>query len=164
MMIDIYFPLNYATFDEVKNYTTDYDIWIYKKDVYGEYDSIRRDKAKSLRGQFDQIKMREYEKFAMYNHRIKAMVFAINASRGMIEDETLVSKFLKTILPTYAIRMSTIQEMRCDPINKITLDALLGRLTPFELDNYDNYIPSYRNLESTFEAKVSFKKKAKNNK
>ena len=45
--------------------------------------------------------------------------------------------------------------MRCDLNNKINLDALFGRLTTFELDNYDNYIHSYSNLEFSFEAKVS---------
>ena len=34
----------------------------------------------------------------------------------------------------------------------------------FELDNYDNYVPSSSNLESTFEAKLSLKKKAKKSK
>ena len=55
--------------------------------------------------------------------------------------------------------MSIIQEMRCDPNNKITLDALVGRLTTFELDNYDNYTPSSSNLEPAFEANLSLNKK-----
>ena len=38
--------------------------------------------------------------------------------------------------------------MRCDPNNNITLGALVGRLTSFELDNYDNYVPSFKNFES----------------
>ena len=49
--------------------------------------------------------------------------------------------------------------MRCDLNNKINLDALVGRLTTFELDNYDNCVPSSRNLEATFQAKLSLKKK-----
>ncbi|MBJ6949956.1 hypothetical protein JG666_22080, partial [Vibrio cholerae] len=36
----------------------------------------------------------------------------------------------------------------------------MGKLTTFELDNYDNYVPSSSNLEPTFEAKLSLKKKA----
>lgn len=60
--------------------------------------------------------------------------------------------------------MSAIQEMRLDPNKKITLDALVGRLTTFELDNYDNYAPSSSNLEFAFKAKVSLKNKAKNSK
>ena len=50
--------------------------------------------------------------------------------------------------------------MRCDLNNKINLDALVGRLTTFELDNYDNYVCSSINLEYEFKDKLSLKKKA----
>ena len=55
--------------------------------------------------------------------------------------------------------MSIIQEMICDPKNDITLDALVGRLTTFELDNYENYVPNSKIIESSFEANISLKKK-----
>ena len=64
----------------------------------------------------------------------------------------------------YVIRVSTIQEMRCDPNKKLTLDVLVGRLIGFELDNYDNYVPVSKNIESTFEAKLSLKEKRKKSK
>ena len=54
--------------------------------------------------------------------------------------------------------------MRCDPNRNINLDALVGRLTTFELDNYDNYIASSKGIESTFELKLSLKKKSKKSK
>ena len=54
--------------------------------------------------------------------------------------------------------------MICDPNSNITLDAPVGRLTTFELDNYDNYAPSSKGIESTFEAKISLKKKGKKSK
>ena len=91
--------------------------------------------------------MKEDENIAKYVERIKANFSTIKASRGTIEDVTVVRKVLITLLPIYAIRVSFIQEMRCDPNNKITLDALVGRLTAFELDNYDNYTPSSRNID-----------------
>ena len=47
--------------------------------------------------------------------------------------------------------------MRCDPNKKITLDALVRRLSTFELDDYDNYVPNFKNIESAFEAKLSLK-------
>ena len=53
------------------------------------------------------------------------------------------------ILPIYEIRVSAIQEMRCDPNNDINLDSLVGRLTTFELDNFDNYVPNTNNIESS---------------
>ena len=110
-------------------------MWNKLKYIYGSDDNVRRAKAESLRGQFDHMKMREDKNIAKYVERIKA-------SGGDIDDKTIVSKVFKNILPIYAIRMFVIQEMRCDVNRNITLDALVGRLTTFELDKYDNYVPS----------------------
>ena len=110
------------------------------------------------------MKMREDENITNYSKRIKASVSAIGASRGKIKDATVVNKVLRTLIPIYAVIVSTIQEMRCDPNRKITLDALSGRLTAFDLDNYDNYVPSSKGIESAFEAKISLKKRGKNKK
>ena len=107
------------------------------------------------------MKLREDENIAKYVERIKTSVSAIKASRGDIDEKIGVRKVLKKILPIYAIRVSTSQEMRCDPNNKITLDALVGRLTTFKLDNYDSYVPNSKNIEFAFEAKLSLKKKSK---
>ena len=74
------------------------------------------------------MRMREDENFVKYVERIKVSVSAIKASRGKIEDETVISKVLRTLLSVYAIRVSTIQE-RCEENHNITLDAILGRLT-----------------------------------
>ena len=41
------------------------------------------------------------------------------------------------------------------------MDSLVGRLTTFELDNFDNYVPASKNIESAFEAKLSLKDKGK---
>ena len=107
------------------------------------------------------MRIREDENIAKYVERTKASVSAIKASRGDITEEIVVSKVLKTLLPLYAIRVSSIQEMRCHPNKKLTLDALVGRLTTFELDNYDNYVPVSKNIDSAFKAKVSLKEKSK---
>lgn len=69
------------------------------KAIYGGDDNLRRAKAKSIRGKFDQIKMREDENIGKYSERIKASVCAIKSSGGKIEDETMVTKFLRIFLP-----------------------------------------------------------------
>ena len=63
MMIDIASALSYEEFDEVKDYKSSYAMWIRLKEIYGGDDNVRRAKAESLRGQFDQIRMREDETF-----------------------------------------------------------------------------------------------------
>ena len=45
--------------------------------------------------------------------------------------------------------------MRCISGNKLTLEGIVGRLTAFELPNFDKYRPE--NLESTFKAKLLLK-------
>ena len=161
MMIDITSTLRYEEFDEIKDYKTTHAMWNKIKEIYGGDENVRRTKVKSLRGQFDQMRMREDENIAKYVERIKASVSVIRASRGKIEEETVISRVLRTLLPVYAIRVSSIQERRCEENHKINLDAIVGRLTYFELDNYDNYVPSSKNIESAFEAKLSFKEKGK---
>ena len=44
--------------------------------------------------------------------KIKDVVNAIRSLARTIDDETIVSKVLRTLLPKYAIRVSTIQELR----------------------------------------------------
>ena len=97
-------------------------MWTKLKDIYGDDDNLRRVEVESLRGQFD-----EDENIENYVERIKASVSAIKASGGKIDDVTVVSKVLRTFPPIYAIRVSDIQEMRCDPKKNINLDALVGR-------------------------------------
>ena len=118
MMIDIASALSYEEFDEVKDCKTDFKLWKKLKDIYGGDENVKKAKAESLRGQFDHMRMREDENVAKYVERIKANVNAIRASRGEIKEEIVLSKTLKKILPIYAIRVSPIQEVRCDSNRK----------------------------------------------
>ena len=69
---------------------------------------------------------------------------------------------MRTLLPVYAIIVSTIQELRCIPRNTLSLEGLVGRLTDFELSNFDNYRP--KNIESSFKTKLSLKEPDKKKK
>ena len=79
----------------------------------------------------------------------------MNSIRGagdVISDDTMLSKVLRTLLLIYANRVSIIQELRFTHCNDLTLDGLVGRLTEFELSNFDNYSPTrvkYYFLSST---------------
>ena len=114
MMIEIALALSYEAFDEIKDYKNAHEMWIKLKEIYGGDDNVRRAKEKSLRGQFDQMKMREGENIVKYVERVKASVSAIRASGEKIEEKTIISKVLRTLLLIYAIRVSAIQERRCE--------------------------------------------------
>lgn len=60
------------------------------------------------------------------------------------------------MLLVYAIRVSTIQEMRAFANNNVTLDSLIGRLISFEKNNFDNNVlPS---IESVFKSYLKISK------
>ena len=107
------------------------------------------------------MRMREDKNIVKYVETVKFSVSRIRASRGETKDENIVSKVLRKLHPIYAIRVSSIQKRRCETNQKITLDAFVGKLIDFELDNYDNYVPASKNIESAFEAKLSLKEKGK---
>ena len=65
----------------------------------------------------------------------------------------MVSKVLIALLPKYAIRVFSIQELKCITGNDLTLEDLVGRLASFGLDNFVNH-PS-ENIETTFNAKLT---------
>ena len=75
--------------------------------------------------------MREDENIAKYVERIKESVHAIKASRGDIDDITIVSKVLRTLLPIYEIRVFSIQEMRCGPNKKNNLGCFSWKIDSF---------------------------------
>ena len=101
------------------------------------------------------MRMEEGENIAQYESRIKEIVSAIRSANGTLDDETVDSKVLRTMLPIYAIRVSTIQELRCILGTKLSLEGIVGRLTAFELSNFDNYRPE--SIESSFKAKLIIK-------
>ena len=50
MMIGIAYYLNYAEFDEVKDYHSSFPMWKKLNEIYGGNDNVKRAKAKILRG------------------------------------------------------------------------------------------------------------------
>ena len=99
--------------------------------------------------------MEEGENVTQYGARMKEVISTIRSLGGQLQEEIVSSKYLRTLLPIYAIRVSAIQELRCVQGNTLTFEGIIGRLTTFELSNFDNYKPN--NLESTFKAKMTVK-------
>ena len=128
-------------------------MWDSLKTIYGGDKNVQSTKLESLRSKFGDMKMEEGENVAQYVARIKEVVSVIKGATGQIDDDTMLSKVLRTLLPIYAIRVSTIQELRYIPGNDLTLESLVGRLISFELPNFDNYKPE--SVKTAFKAKLS---------
>ena len=109
----------------------------------------------SLRGKFDNIGMQDGENIAQYCSTIKDVINAIKGATSTIDDDKVLRKVLRTLLPIYAIRFFAIQELRCILGNNLSLEDLIDRLTAFELSIFDNYKP--KNMEYNFNAKLSLK-------
>lgn len=154
-MLEIASALNYAEFDDIKGCNTALKMCKALSDIYGEDQNVQRAKRESLRGKFDDMKIEVGENVAQYGARIKEVVSAIRCLSGQLDDDTINNKFLRTFHPIYAIRVSAIQELRCVPGNNLSLEGIIGRLTAFDLSNFDNYRPN--NVESAFKAKLSLK-------
>ena len=86
---------------------------------------------------------------------MKEVVSSIRSLGGQLLEETVSSKYLRTLLPIYAIRVLAIQELRCVPGNVFSFEGIIGRLIAFELSNFDNY--KLENFESTFKSKMRIK-------
>ena len=154
-MLEIASPLSYTEFDDIKGLDSAKKMWDSLKTIYGGEKNVQRANSKSLRGKFDEMRMEEGENVAQYVARIKEVISAIRGSNGLIDDDTFLSKVLKTLLPIYAIRVFAIQELRCILGNDLALEGLVGRHTTFELSNFDNY--KVENIESAFKSKLSLK-------
>ena len=130
-------------------------MWKSLLDIYGGDQNVQRDKRERLRGKFDDMRMEEGENAIKYATRMKEVVSAIRSLCGQLDDDNVNRKYLRTLPPIYAIRVSAIQELRCVQGNTLTFEGIVGRLTAFELSNFDNYRPE--NLESSFKEKLTLK-------
>ena len=137
-MLEITSALSYLEYEDVKGYANAKLMWDKLATIYGGDINVNRAKFQSLRGKFDDMRMLESENISQYCTRVKDVFNAIRGATGIIDDEIVVIKVLRTLLPKYAIRVSAIQELRCILNNVIALEVLVGRLTIFELDNFDN--------------------------
>ena len=120
-MLEITSTLSYVKFDEIKGCHSANKIWDALHTIYGGDKIFLRAKAESLRGELDDMRMQEDENIAQYFSKIKDVVNAIRVATDKIGDDTVLSEVLRTLLPLYAIRVSTIQELRCMPGNDLTL-------------------------------------------
>lgn len=68
------------------------------------------------------MRMMEGENITQYGQRIKEVVDGIKSVSGTIEEDTIMSKILRTLVPTYAIRVPSIQELRLVTKDKVTVD------------------------------------------
>ena len=71
-------------------------MWDALSTIYGGDKNVQRAKSESLRGKFDNMRMEEGENIVKYVARIKEVVSAIKGATSHIDDDTILSKVLRT--------------------------------------------------------------------
>ena len=92
-MLEISFSLSYAKFNDIKGLDSEKKMWGALATIYGGDANVRRDKAESLRGKFDDMRMEEGKNIAWYVARIKEVVNAIRGPTSKIDDHTILNFF-----------------------------------------------------------------------
>ncbi|GLJ18712.1 hypothetical protein SUGI_0333860 [Cryptomeria japonica] len=149
-MIEIKSALTDSEFNDLEGCNDTKAMWDKLISVYGGNEHVQRAKVDSLRGQLESMRMNEGENITQYSTRLKEIVNQIKGASGTIEEKDITSKLLRTLLPAYAIRVSTINELRSVPNMPVSLDATIGKLHAFELSNFDNSGSLVNKVESAF--------------
>ncbi|GLJ11241.1 hypothetical protein SUGI_0148320 [Cryptomeria japonica] len=144
--------LSNSEYIDVHGLETTYEVWKKLEEIYSGDEYVKIAKEESLRGKFDDMCMAEGENIQQYGQMIKEIVGEIKSAGGKVEDATMVSKVLRTLLPVYTIQVAAIQELKSIDKTKVTLDSVIGKITVFELNGYDGSAQKY---EFAFRASVS---------
>lgn len=134
------------------------EVWDTLENIYGGDEHVKQAKEESLRGKFEDMQMVEGETIPQYRIRIKIVVRDIKSAGGKMEDSTVVSKVLRSLLLVYAIRVAAIQELRSIDKTKVSLDSIIAQLTAYELNSFDGRV---QKTESTFRAFAAPSRKGK---
>ncbi|GLJ05156.1 hypothetical protein SUGI_0012340 [Cryptomeria japonica] len=145
-------------FIDVQDKDNPKEVWDALENIYGGDEHVKQAKEESLRGKFEDMWMDEGETIQQYFIRIKTIVGDIKSAGGKIDDSTVVSKVLRSLLPVCAIRVAAIQELRSIEKTKVSLDSIIAKLTTYELNNYDG---SIQKTKSTFRASAAPSRKGK---
>lgn len=84
---------------EVQDLKTIFQMWNKLKIVYGGDPHIQKAKVDSLRGKYDEMRMQEGENIEEYRKIIKNVVNSIKSVGGKLEEDDVVRKILRTLLP-----------------------------------------------------------------
>ena len=131
-ILEIASALSYVVYDDIKGCDTAHKMWIVLSTIYRGDQNVQKAKRESLRGKFDDMKMEEGENAAQYGARMKEVVSSIRSLGGQLPEEIVSRKYLRTLLLIYAIRVSSIQELRCVQGNTLSFEGIVARL-PIQL-------------------------------
>jgi hypothetical protein len=148
--------LSETIFTKVAHCKSAKEIWDKLQNIYEGDSKVKATKLQTYRGQFEQLKMKEYENIAAYFLQVDEIVNAIIGLGEEIKESVIVQKVLRSLPMRFDPKISTLEE-RSD-LNSISMDELHGIFTAYEMRT-EQENPDIK--EATFKASKKSKKKGR---
>jgi sirohydrochlorin ferrochelatase len=123
--------LSDTVFTKVAHYKFAKEIWDKLQNIYEGDTKVKEAKIQTYRGQFEQLKMKEYEYITTYLLRVDEIVNAIIGLGEEIEESVIVQKILRSLPIKFNPKISTLEE-RSD-LDSISMDELYGIFIAYEM-------------------------------
>jgi len=133
---------------------TTYEIWTKLENLYEGDKYVKCAKMQSLKGKFENLKMSEDENITSYMKKVNELVCGIRCAGGVLDEDEIVAKVLRSLPPTYKHKVTAIKEIKS--LTTITRDQLVGKISTFKLAKFGDALPK---TESAFKANASTKGK-----
>jgi hypothetical protein len=123
--------LSDTVFTKVAHCKSVKEIWDKLQNIYEGDSKVKATKLQTYRGQFEQLKMKEYEDITTYFLRVDETMNAIIGLGEEIEESVIVQKVLRSLPMRFNPKISTLEE-RSD-LNSISMGELHGIFTAYEM-------------------------------
>jgi hypothetical protein len=138
---------------KVMHYSSVKDIWDKLQNVYEGDEKFKATNLQTYRGQFEQLKMKEYENITTYFLQVDEEVNGIRGLGVEVDESIIVQKVLRSIPMIFDPTISSLEE-RTD-LDSISMDELHRIFTSYEMrTEHENLITK----ESTFKTSKKSKK------
>jgi hypothetical protein len=107
------------------------DIWDKLQNIYEGDTKFKATKLHTYRGQFEQLKMKEYEDIVAYFLQVDETVNAIIGLGEEIEESIIVQKILRSLPMRFNPKISTLEER--SNMDSISMDELHGIFIAYEM-------------------------------
>jgi hypothetical protein len=145
-----------SIYTKVRHCKSTKEIWDNLQNIYEGYSKFKETKLQTYKGQFEQLKMKEYENIASYFLRVDETVNAIIGLGEEIKESVIVQKVLRSLPMKFDPKISTLEERAY--LDSISMDEVHGIFTAYEMRT-EQENPDIK--EATFKESKRSKKKRK---
>jgi hypothetical protein len=132
------------------------EIWDKLQNIYEGDSKVKVVKLLTYKGQFEQLKMKEYENISTYILRVDEIVNAILGLGEEIKESITIQKLLRSLSMRFDPKISALEER--EDISSISMDKLHVIFTTYEMRTKQENLDI---KEETFKTSKRSKKKGK---